>query len=161
MFNSTKSKILWLKTKNISDFVSADSASVFTQLHPIWSTCFGVIIGWLCVGKRSVNFGRLLGIWNKKVEKMVWTVERFHEMTTLSCAADEMNHSLLATKNASLYHHSLDTPYCKNRMFWNVLFQNVSSWFWILYELTCLDVSSETLTQQPWKWLNCGDSGKS
>jgi hypothetical protein len=93
--------------------MTADSAFVFTQLHPIRPTCFWVIIGWLGVGQRSVNFGRLLGICNKKVERMVWTVERFHELTAVSWAADEMNNSLLATKNASLYHLSLDTPSCK------------------------------------------------
>lgn len=114
-------KIMRCKTKNISDFMGADSAFVFTQLHPIWPTCFWVIVGWLGVGQRSVNFGRLLGIWNKKVERMVCliqeTTERIHELTAVTWAADEINNSLLATKNASLYHHSLDTPSCKNRMF--------------------------------------------
>jgi hypothetical protein len=51
------------------------------------------------------------------VERMVCliqeTTERIHELAAISFSADEMNNSLLATKNASLYHHSLDTPYCK------------------------------------------------
>jgi hypothetical protein len=35
--------------------------------------------------------------------------ERFHKSVTLSCAV-EMNHSLLAAKNDSLFHHSFDMP---------------------------------------------------
>jgi hypothetical protein len=57
-----------------------------------------VIIGWLGVGQRSVNFGRLLGIWNKKVERMVCliqeTAESIHELAAVSFSADEMNHSV-------------------------------------------------------------------
>jgi hypothetical protein len=35
--------------------------------------------------------------------------ERFRELTARSCAAGEMNHSLLATKNEqSLFHHSFN-----------------------------------------------------
>ena len=36
--------------------------------------------------------------------------ERFHQLTTVSCKADEINRSLLATKNESTFHHSFNVP---------------------------------------------------
>jgi hypothetical protein len=38
------------------------------------------------------------------------TAEIFHELTMVSCAADKMNNSMLATMNESPFHHSFDVP---------------------------------------------------
>jgi hypothetical protein len=37
--------------------------------------------------------------------------ERFEWPAMISCADDETNHSLLATKNYSQFHHSFDRPF--------------------------------------------------
>jgi len=47
---------------------------------------------------------------NKCLESVERMAERFCELTTISCKADEINHSLLATNNESPYQHSFNVP---------------------------------------------------
>jgi len=68
-------------------------------------------------GRVYTNYGKNILIQER--------AERFHELATLSCAADEMNNSLLVTKNDSLFHHSFDIPSCAgecSRMFYSKMF---------------------------------------